>query len=161
MVILGIDPGIEKVGYGILDIESKNRKVMRKIGWGCIQTKKTEEHQNRILVIHKKILDLIQKIKPELIGVEKLFFFKNAKTAFKVSEARGVILLAAALKNIPLLEFTPLQVKQTLANYGRADKKQIQLMVKMNLKLKEIPQPDDAADALAIALCAMLHMPRQ
>jgi len=160
MVILGIDPGIEKTGYGILEIESLKKRAVKKAAWGCIQTKKSEKHHDRLFLIYQNILKLVKKAKPDLIGIEKLFIFKNLKTALIVSEARGAILTALAQNNIPIYEFTPLQVKQTLTNYGRADKNQIQVMVKATLGLKEIPKPDDAADALAIALCALYRLPR-
>ena len=159
MVILGIDPGIEKTGYGILEIESLKKRAVKKAAWGCIQTKKSEKHHDRLFLIYQNILKLVKKAKPDLIGIEKLFIFKNLKTALIVSEARGAILTALAQKNIPIYEFTPLQVKQTLTNYGRADKNQIQVMVKATLGLKEIPKPDDAADGLAIALCALYRLP--
>ncbi len=160
MVILGIDPGIERTGYGILEIESPKRRAVKKVGWGCITTPKTLSHSERLQQIHQNLLQLVKKLKPKIVGVEKLFFFKNAKTALTVSEARGVVLLTLANERIPLAEFTPLQVKQTLTNYGRADKRQIQTMVKMTLGLTEMPKPDDAADALAIAICALQKLPR-
>ncbi|HLC99564.1 MAG TPA: crossover junction endodeoxyribonuclease RuvC [Patescibacteria group bacterium] len=160
MVILGIDPGIERVGYGILEIESAKRRAVQKVGWGCIETSSRTPHADRLAEIYRQISQLIKKVKPKIVGVEKLFFFKNAKTALSVSEARGVILLSLANEKIPIVEFTPLQVKQTLTNYGRADKRQIQTMVKMTLGLTEAPKPDDAADALAIAICALRKLPR-
>lgn len=160
MIILGIDPGIERTGYGVLEIESPKKRAIKKIYWGCIETHKKDGHSVRLLKIHQAVIKLIKEYKPDYIGIEKLFFFKNVKTALSVSEARGVILVAIAQNNIPIIEFTPLQVKQTLTNYGRADKKQVQTLVKMTLHLKEMPKPDDAADGLAIALCAMYQMPR-
>lgn len=160
MVVLGIDPGIERVGYGILEVESVKRRTVQKVGWGCIETSSRTPHADRLAEIYQQLSRLIKKIKPKIVGVEKLFFFKNAKTALTVSEARGVILLALANERIPIVEFTPLQVKQTVTNYGRADKRQIQAMVKMTLGLSEVPKPDDAADALAIAICALHKLPR-
>ena len=151
MIILGVDPGFAITGYGI--IESKNKdKNLRIIDYGAIRTPKKLLFDQRLLIIYRQLKKIIKKYKPDRISVETLYFAKNVKTAIKVSEARGVILLTANLNDVPILEYTPLQVKQALIGYGRATKMQIQKMVKAIFNLKEIPQPDDAADALAIAV---------
>lgn len=150
MKILGIDPGIATIGVGLIDYQ--NKKVSLD-AYDCLQTKKSNDAAQRLAELFDKLSKLIKKYRPDLIAVEEIFFFKNLKTVIGVSQARGVILLAAAKQNIKTCEYTPLQVKQALTGYGRADKKQIQQMVKNILSLKEIPKPDDAADALAIAIC--------
>lgn len=150
MIILGLDPGTATTGYGIIE----NRKGRLKVkSYGCIKTRPDLSTAERLKITHQQLRQLIKKYKPDKIAVEDIFFFKNLKTAIKVSQARGVILLAAAQMKIPCFEYTPLQIKQTVTSYGRADKNQIQQMVKALLRLKKIPQPDDAADALAVAIC--------
>lgn len=151
MVILGIDPGTATTGYGLIE---KNSDVISHLKHGIISTKPQTNAGPRLLQIFQELQRLIKKSQPDLIAVEKLFFFKNLKTALPVSEARGVILLSAAQQKKPVIELTPLQVKMGICGYGRADKKQVQKMVREILKLKKIPKPDDAADALAVALCA-------
>lgn len=155
MVILGIDPGVERTGYGVIKV---NKKTLKCVDYGCIFTDKSSNIPQRILELSKSLSKIIKKYKPKVAGVENIFFFKNLKTAVKVSEARGAILLTLAKNNIEMLEFTPLQVKMALIGYGRADKGQIQKMVKEILKLKEIPKPDDAADAMAVAICAVRQL---
>ena len=150
MIILGIDPGLAKVGYGAV---KKSKKRIKCLGYGCIKTSPDNALQYRLNQIFNELNGLIKKYNPDVLVVEKLFFFKNAKTLIPVSEARGVLLLAAAKKKIPIYEFTPLQVKAAITGYGRAEKKQVQKMVKMLLDLEKIPQPDDAADALGLAIC--------
>jgi len=150
MLILGIDPGTVAIGLGL--IEYKNKKAAL-VAFDCLTTNPKETTAQRLEDLYKKLTDFIKKHKPEIITVEDLFFFKNLKTAIKVSQARGVILLAASQQKITIFEYTPLQIKQALTGYGRADKNQVQQMVKAVLGLKEIPQPDDAADALAAAIC--------
>ncbi len=149
MIIAGIDPGVATTGFGIIE---KNGKDLKCIDYGIISTDKKIAHGKRLAILEKGIARVIKQFKPEVMVVEKLFFFKNLKTAMPVSEARGVILLTATKKNIQIEEYTPLQVKMTICGYGRAEKKQVQRMVQEILKLKEIPRPDDAADALAIAI---------
>lgn len=145
-IILGIDPGTSRVGYGLIE---KNGADLINLAYGCLPIDKT-----RILQSIKEGLNkLIAKYKPDRVAVEKIFFFKNAKTVISVSEARGVIMLTLLEKGLDIREFTPLEVKQGISGYGRADKKQVQNMVKLILKLDSIPEPDDAADALAIAIC--------
>jgi len=149
MIILGIDPGLASTGYGIIKITKK----LRHIGHGVISTDPRETVGKRLKDINQQVKELINNYKPNILAVEKLYFFKNQKTAVSVSEAKGVILLTASKKKIPVIEFTPLQVKLATVGYGRASKGQIQKMVKKILNLKKIPTPDDAADGLAIALC--------
>ena len=150
MIILGIDPGFAIVGVGI--IEYKGNKF-RTIDYFALTTKAHTPIEERLKIIYEGIADAINKYKPDFIAIEELFFNNNAKTAIQVGQARGVILLAGVNANIPIYEYTPLQVKQAVVGYGRAEKKQIQQMVKAILNLSEIPKPDDVADALAIAVC--------
>lgn len=155
MVILGIDPGTAIAGYGFIN---KQKSILKMIDYGCVFTPAKTDNSKRINIIANKLKKLIQKYRPQNIAVEQLFFFKNLKTAITVSEARGAILLTANQSNIPIHEYTPLQVKQAVTGYGKADKTQVQKMVKVILNLKEIPKPDDAADALAIAICCANHL---
>ena len=158
MLILGIDPGTALIGYGL--IEYKNKKAVIK-EYGCFRTSPKERAPERLKNLYNQLTKYIKKHQPALLAVEDLFFFKNLKTAIKVSQARGVILLCGTLHNLPIFECTPLQVKQAVTGYGRAEKQQVQKMVKVILNLKEIPKPDDAADALAIALCAAHSFPQK
>jgi len=151
MIILGIDPGTAIVGYGLISSEKSNLKML---DYGCIETSKKMSQAERLLIIGEDLKKIIKKYKPQAAAIEELFFFKNLKTAIKVSEARGVILLTVKAAGLIINEFTPLEVKIATVGYGRADKQQVQKMVKIILGLKEIPAPDDAADALAIAICA-------
>ncbi len=150
MRILGIDPGIAIVGTGIVD---KTGYKYVPVYYDSIITKAHTPLEERIETVYNKTVELIKTYSPDAIAVEELFFNNNAKTAFAVGQARGVILLAAKQYNVPFFEYTPLQVKQALTGYGRADKKQMQQMVKSFLGLSEVPKPDDTADALAIAIC--------
>ena len=150
-VILGIDPGFGRVGWGV--IHEENGKL-RAIDYGIIQTPAGTAFTERLQLIYSKVQGLLQQYQPALGGVERLFFSQNTKTAIQVSEARGVILLAFAQAGVPVHECTPQAVKQALSSNGRADKTQVQRMVKILLNLKEIPKPDDVADALAIAVTA-------
>ena len=147
--IMGIDPGTAILGYGIIDICGREYLPL---DYGCVYTDKDKSDEIRLLEIYRNMERIIDMHRPDHIAVEELFFNKNVKTALAVGQARGVILLLSALKNIKLFSYTPLEVKQGITGYGRADKKQIQEMVKLLLKFKEIPKPDDAADALAVAL---------
>lgn len=149
MTIIGIDPGYAITGWAIL--EKTGAKLMA-LDYGVIETKIGLLHAERLLILHQELQKIIKKFKPELLSVEELFFFKNLKTAIKVAEARGVILATAAEAGLEILEITPLQIKQALVGYGRAEKRQVQQMVKVILGLKSIPEPDDAADALAAAI---------
>lgn len=150
MIILGLDPGLATLGYGVIKKE-KNQKPMM-IDYGIVSTPKEENLAVRLCLLEKGIKQIIDKFKPDEIAVEELFFAKNVKTGIAVAHARGVILLTANKECGKLFEYTPLQIKQALTGYGRADKNQIQQMVKTLLGLKGIPKPDDAADALAVAL---------
>ena len=149
MLILGIDPGIGRCGFGLVSsIGSK----LKAIGFGCIETSAKKSSPERLLEIDKEVGRLINKNKPDVLAIEDLFFGVNSKTAFLVGQARGVILLSAAKSNIPVKVYTPLQVKMALTGYGRADKNQIAQMVKVVLGLEKIPKLDDTTDALAIAV---------
>lgn len=149
MVILGIDPGLATIGYGVINSE---KGINTALDCGVILTPKEQTLPERLKLIEKGVLRLIEKFKPDEIAMEELFFNNNQKTAITVAEARGVILLTCTKNCDRLYEYTPLQIKQALTGYGRADKQQIQQMVKTFLNLKKIPRPDDAADALAVAL---------
>lgn len=157
--ILGIDPGTGIVGFGVVSI-FKGKPTL--IDGGVIRTPAHQADELRLLTIYKSLSEIIAEHNPDIMAVEKLFFARNVTTAMSVSQARGVILLAATLKGVPVSEYTPLQIKQALTGYGRADKSQIQEMVKIILKLKQIPKPDDCADALATALthAQSINIPR-
>ena len=149
MIVLGIDPGYAIVGYGILDFKSGHFKIL---DFGSIETSADENFTDRISKIYESIKFLIKKYKVSEVAVEELFFNKNSKTAIMVAEARGVLLVCAVKLCGNLFEYTPLQIKQAMVGYGRADKRQVQQMVRVFLNLDKIPKPDDAADALAVAL---------
>lgn len=150
-VIMGIDPGLATVGYGFITLE-KNPQF---IACGCIETKAKTDFNKRLSIINKELNQLIKKYKPDICGVEQLFFCKNVKTAMNVGHARGVIIMTLEQNKIPLREFTPLQIKQTITSYGKASKKQVEEMVMLTLNLKKSPRRDDASDALAIALTTL------
>lgn len=150
MIILGIDPGTAICGYGVVEHQGNH---FRLIEYGAIRSSSEEEPAARLHTIFHGLNEIITSFKPDQMAVEELFFNKNVRTALVVGQARGVILLAGQMKGLPIAEYTPLQVKQAVVGYGRADKKQVQFMVKAILNLNEIPKPDDAADALAIAIC--------
>src|SRR3989344_1291022 len=156
MIVIGIDPGTTTTGFGILNRLS--RDVYEVLNYGVMETKPKISQSVKLAEIYKDLNSLIEKYKPDIFSVEKIFFNKNARTAISVSQARGICLLVAGLHKLEVFEYTPLQVKQTLVGYGRAEKKQVQYMVKQVLKLKDIPKPDDAADALAIAICACMEI---
>ncbi|KID49626.1 Holliday junction resolvase [Fusobacterium necrophorum subsp. funduliforme B35] len=149
MRVLGIDPGTAIVGYGIIDYEKGKFQI---VDYGCIYTAKDLPMEDRLVKIHEELSALIEKYRPEEMAVEELFYFKNNKTVISVGQARGVIVLTGRLHGLQMHAYTPLQVKMGITGYGRAEKKQIQQMVQRFLGLKEIPKPDDAADALAIAI---------
>ncbi|MCL5010904.1 MAG: crossover junction endodeoxyribonuclease RuvC [Patescibacteria group bacterium] len=151
MIIIGIDPGTAITGWGV--IKTKKPKALEVLDYGAITTEAKKPAGERLAKLYFELNKIISKFKPDVMAVEQLFFFKNLKTALPVSEARGVILLAASQKKLKVQQFTPLQVKMALCGYGRADKKQIQKMVQQVLGLKHLPKPDDAADGLALALC--------
>lgn len=150
MVILGLDPGTATTGYGVIRVLGNRFQMLE---YGIISTPAKNPMEKRLEMIYDNLQELLQKWQPDQAAVEELFFNQNITTAITVGQARGVLLLCCAQNNVPLAEYTPLQVKQALVGYGRADKKQIQQMVKMFLNLADIPKPDDAADALAIAIC--------
>ena len=156
MVILGIDPGTAITGFAVIRTGRKPGEFIA-LDFGVITTKKGLAESQRLATLAADLHDIIQTYRPDRAGIEKLFFATNQKTAMAVAQARGVALLACEQNHIPVREFTPLQVKDTICGYGQADKKQVQFMVKHSFRLKTIPKPDDAADALAIALCAGLH----
>ncbi len=149
MVIVGIDPGTTKAGYGVVE---KTGSVLACLDYGLIQVPKAPTQSSVLLHMEQGISRLLKLHKPKMLVIEKLFFMKNAKTAMAVSEARGVILLQAAKQKIPVCELTPLQAKMAITGYGRADKKQVSRMVQQCLGLKDAPKPDDAADALGFAI---------
>ena len=150
MVILGIDPGIAIVGWGVVDFTGNKFKT---VADGAVTTPAHTPLTRRLQSIYRDLDEIIVKYKPEAVAVEELFFNTNVKTAITVAHARGVVLLCAAQRGVPDFEYTPLQVKQAITGYGRAGKAQMQNMVKIMLNLPAIPKPDDTADALAIAIC--------
>lgn len=150
MRILGIDPGTATVGWGVISVEGGK---ITSVAYGHISTDKSLALEKRLAEISQDLTEIITRYQPEEAAVEELFFFNNQKTAISVAQARGCILLTLEQKRVSIAGYTPLEVKQALTNYGRADKSQVQLMVKALLKLNSIPKPDDTADALAIALC--------
>jgi len=150
MIVLGIDPGTARLGYGL--IRKEGGKLLH-IEHGCLETSKDIAQAERLHQLFERLGKIIEHHEPVLIGIEKLFFAKNAKTAMAVSEARGVILLKAQMHGLRILEHTPMQIKQAVTGHGGADKRQVQEMVCRLMSLKEIPKPDDAADALAVAYC--------
>jgi len=150
MIIMGIDPGFAITGYGIVEYIGNKFSV---VDYGAITTEASMPLPQRLLLLSNRLEELIKMYKPEAISIEELFFNKNIKTALTVSHGRGVAVLAAARSGVDVFEYTPLQVKQAVVGYGRAEKSQIQQMVKAILNLPAIPKPDDVADALAVAVC--------
>lgn len=147
--VVGFDPGLAIVGYGVIDYDARGKKV---VDYGVIRTPKEESVPVRLALIHRAVMGLFQKFEPQEVAIEELFFNTNITTGINVAQARGVVLLSAIQYCGNLYEYTPLQVKQAMTGYGRADKKQIQEMVRVFLGLNAVPKPDDAADALAVAL---------
>lgn len=150
MIILGIDPGYAIVGFGVLEYKNNHFSV---IDYGAITTDAGTPFNRRLEYIYDQLTELLKKYKPDAMSIEKLFYNSNAKTVIDVSQARGVIMLAAQKCGVPAFEYTPLQVKQSVVGYGRAEKKQVQEMIKRILFLEKVPKPDDTADALAMAIC--------
>lgn len=148
--VLGIDPGTATTGWAI--IEEKDCQL-KSIAYGSIDTAKNQTEERRLSETHRDLSLVIKKYRPQEAAIEKLFFFKNQKTIIPVSQSRGAILLTLEQKGVTVFGYTPLQVKQAVTGYGRAEKKQVQLMTKSILSLKSIPKPDDAADAIAVAIC--------
>lgn len=151
MLVLGVDPGTATTGYGLVRVLENGE--LQAVTYGVITTPKNTNPEERLLSIYSEIVELISLHSPDTAAVEKLFFSRNVTTALAVGQARGVILLALAQQKIYLSEYTPMEIKQAIAGYGGADKSQVQLMVKAILDLDDIPRPDDAADALAVAIC--------
>jgi crossover junction endodeoxyribonuclease RuvC len=149
MRIIGIDPGTGILGFGVIDVEKGKVQL---VDAGVIRTPVKEDDAVRLQTIYDELTDIIAETKPEMMSVEKLFFARNVTTAMTVAQARGVVLLCAMQAGLKIHEYTPMQIKQALTGYGRAEKKQIQEMVRVILQLKEVPKPDDAADALAAAI---------
>lgn len=147
--ILGIDPGLARMGYGVVDVVGSRLEC---VTYGCIETSAQTPLSQRLEIIYRKLTELFEEHRPDVTAVEELFLGRNTTTAFTVGQARGVALLASALSQTSLVEYTPMQVKQAVTGYGRADKAQIQQMVRILLGLSHIPKPDDAADALAVAI---------
>lgn len=156
MRVLGIDPGLAITGWSIVDFDKKGNIDL--IDFGAVYTEKGIELKDRLKDIYKDMHELIEKFKPEICGMETLLFYNNVTTAIAVGEARGVILLTLSEFNIPLYEFTPLQVKSSVTGYGKADKRQVQENVKTLCHLEELPKPDDAADAVAVAIACFDRM---
>jgi len=151
--ILGIDPGTARMGYGIVEDAGSGRE--RAVDYGCLETPPDMLPELRLQRLYRGVVDLLLEYKPDCLAVEELFFGRNVTTAIHVGQARGIVLLAAADNGVPVREFTPMQVKMAVAGYGRADKAQVQRMVRALLALPEVPKPDDVADALAVAIAAL------
>ena len=151
MIVLGIDPGTARLGYGVVERQGSQLTML---DYGCFETTNDRPLEQRLFLIHEGIDDLIGTYRPEAVGVERLFFNKNVQTAMAVGQARGVVLLTAAQHGLPVLEYGPHEVKMAVTGYGRAPKDQVQRMVQLVLSMQELPKPDDAADALAVAVCA-------
>jgi crossover junction endodeoxyribonuclease RuvC len=149
MRILGIDPGTGILGFGVINTAGQNATL---VDAGVVRTKPHQPEQERLLTIYDSLHEIIQAAKPQTVSVERLFFARNVTTAMAVAQARGVVLLVAQQHGLPIAEYTPLQIKMSLTGYGKADKKQVQEMVRLLLNLKDVPKPDDCADALAAAL---------
>jgi crossover junction endodeoxyribonuclease RuvC len=149
MIAIGFDPGTARLGYGVIESEPDPRPL----DYGVIVTDADLPMAERLLMIHDAVTELIDRHRPTAVAVELLFFARNVTTAMTVGQARGVILLSAAQRKIPVAEYAPSEVKQAVVGYGKADKRQIQEMVRIMLDLEELPRPDDAADALAVAIC--------
>lgn len=152
MLAIGIDPGTAICGYGLVNLQG-NR--LQPVHFGAILTPKDLLPEKRLQIIYTELTELLERYQPDMMSVEKLFFNRNVTTAISVGEARGVILLTAALRDIPILEYTPIQIKQAVVGYGGADKEQVTFMVQKLLNIREKPKPDDVADALAVAICGL------
>ncbi|MDU3211269.1 crossover junction endodeoxyribonuclease RuvC [Anaerococcus sp.] len=153
MKILGIDPGIAIMGYGVVEFKANKVKVIEN---GVVTTSSKTTTPERLSILYKNLNEIIKEFKPDEFAIEELFFNQNVKTAITVGHARGIQILSAQENNLPIYEYTPLQIKQAITGYGRANKSQMQKTVTTLLNLKEIPKPDDAADALSVALCHAL-----
>ena len=150
MIVLGIDPGTARLGYGVVE---RQGSTLTMLDYGCLETINDRPLEQRLLLINEGIDDLIETYRPEAVGVERLFFNRNVQTAMAVGQARGVVLLTAAQHGLPVLEYGPHEVKMAVTGYGRAPKDQVQRMVQLVLSMSELPRPDAAADELAVAVC--------
>ena len=150
MIVLGIDPGTARLGYGLVERQGSQLTML---DYGCLETTNDRPLEQRLLIIHEGITELVEAHRPEAMGVERLFFNKNTQTAMAVGQARGVVLLTAAEHGLPVFEYGPHEVKLAVTGYGRAPKDQVQRMVQLVLSMQQLPRPDDAADALAVAIC--------
>lgn len=149
MLVLGVDPGTATTGFGLVEAVNNNIKL---IDYGIISTEATAAMPERLCQIGDRLNGIINTYKPDVAAIEQIYYFKNAKTVITVAQSRGVIMMTAARAGLEIAEYTPLQVKQSVVGYGKADKKQVQIMVQALLKMGKLPKPDDAADALAIAI---------
>ena len=156
-IILGIDPGSTKIGYGVISYTNKELKP-KAIGYGYIDLRNYNVQAKRLLQLHKDIKNLLDQYKPDSIIIESIYFFKNSKTFIPVVQSRGIILLTAAQAKIDIYEYSPLQIKQTITGYGRANKKFVQKLVQTSLDISSNIKPDDASDALAVALCHLRNL---
>ncbi len=150
MVVFGIDPGYAIVGWGAISFKSN---IYKALGYGSVQTQSNTDFNKRLQCIYDELYEILSRCRPDALAIEKLYFQNNQKTAIMVAQARGVILLAAQKQDIPIFEYTPLQVKTAVTGYGKAKKPQVMEMTRRLLRLDEVPKPDDTADALAIAIC--------
>jgi crossover junction endodeoxyribonuclease RuvC len=150
VIVLGIDPGTARLGYGIVERQGSQLTMLE---YGCVETTNDRPLEQRLLLIYEALTDLIETHRPEAMGVERLFFNKNVQTAMAVGQARGVVLLVGAQHGLPVFEYGPHEVKLAVTGYGRAPKDQVQRMVQLVLSMSQMPKPDDAADALAVAVC--------
>ncbi len=155
MRVLGIDPGLATTGYGVVEEDEDER--LHAVVYGAIVTSAGTPTPERLVHLHQALTDLIRHHQPDVMAVERLFFGRNVTTAFTVGQARGVVLLCAAQHNVPVVEYKPAEIKQALVGYGKADKQQVQFMVRSLLDLPHVPRPDDVADALATAVCHIFH----
>ena len=153
MKILGIDPGMAIVGYGLIEVSGEKNENIKLLASGSIQTDKNLHNSARLLEIYNDLTELVKTYKPDSASVEKLFFFKNQKTVIPVAEARGVIITVLERFGVPIFDYTPMEVKQVLTGYGRAEKKEVEQMVKLALNTESLPKLDDTVDAIAIAIC--------
>jgi crossover junction endodeoxyribonuclease RuvC len=150
VIVLGIDPGTARLGYGLVE---RQGSALTMLDYGCLETTNDRPLDRRLLLIHEGLTDIVETHRPQAMGVERLFFNKNVQTAMAVGQARGVVLLVAAQHGLPVFEYGPHEVKLAVTGYGRAPKDQVQRMVQLVLSMSQVPKPDDAADALAVAVC--------
>lgn len=154
MIILGVDPGVARTGWAVLEVfAAGNQKKVRALDYGCVETSVNKPYHKRFAEIAEILLDVIKKYKTDILAIEELFFIKKARTVLATAQSRGVVLYLAAKNNMKVFEYNPRVVKTSLTGYGSADKNQMQIMAKNILGLREIPKPDDTADAIAVALC--------